>query len=445
MSGEPAWASKHVVLHHGDSREVLKALEPESLDALVSDPPYELGFMGKQWDASGVAYDVDLWRAAFRALKPGGHVLAFGGTRTYHRMAVAIEDAGFEIRDSIHWVYGSGFPKSHDVSKAIDKMLGVEREVVTDGHLSAGSESCKYLKAGVPCEGHGDERAQNGMTIHAQQTAPGSEEAARWTGWGTALKPSHEPIVVARKPMAGTVAQNVLEHGTGALNIEGCRVGAEDGRWPSNFLLDAEAAEVMDGQSGISKSTKAEMLLPKQPGFAGDVYGGDGNTDTATVRGHDDEGGASRFFPQFNLNEDDLTSFRYVAKPDRTERDVGLADLPKQQGGSYEGRLDGSLGAITKPSANIHPTVKPLDLMRWLIRLVTPPGGTVLEPFSGSGTTLVAAVLEDRNAVGIELTDDYLPIIQGRVEWAEREIRFGPVTGPTKVRKEAPGTMSLFD
>jgi site-specific DNA-methyltransferase (adenine-specific) len=387
-----------VRLFHGDCREVLGQLADASVDSVVTDPPYELGFMGKAWDAQGVAYDCALWREVLRVLKPGGHLLAFGGTRTYHRLACAIEDAGFEIRDSIHWLYGSGFPKSLDVSKAIDKAAGAERPRTEPQRRTNPSNA-------IATSGFG----ADGWAPQVNKAA--TPEAARWEGWGTALKPAHEPVVVARKPLAGTVAANVLAHGTGALNVDGCRVGTggdkgvwpitdrrhddvaytlaptptdnSQGRWPANVVLDPGAAEVLDRQSG------------------------------------DDEAGASRFFTVAGFTDADLTSFRYVAKPDRAERNAGL---------------DG----------NFHPTVKPLDLMRWLVRLVTPPGGTVLDPFAGSGTTLAAAVLEGFDVVGIELTADYLPLIEGRVRWAEAEARFGPVTGPTKVRKDV-GAPTLFD
>jgi site-specific DNA-methyltransferase (adenine-specific) len=298
---------------------------------------------------------------ALRVLKPGGHLLAFGGTRTYHRMACAIEDAGFEIRDSIHWVYGSGFPKSLNVGKQ-------------DG-----------------CEA--------------------------WEGWGTALKPAHEPIVVARKPLQGTVAGNVLVWGTGGLNIDGCRVGTDtvtintfdngakpfggavgeaftsrqsSGRWPANIVLDGAAAAALDQQSGVSVSDTG-----RQAGWQDKYVGG---TYTPISRtGYDDRGGASRFFTQADFGPDDWP-FVYQAKPSKRERNAGL----------------------DKPST--HPTVKPVALMRHLVRLVTPPGGTVLDPFAGSGTTLVAAVLEGMNAIGCEMTDEYLPIIEGRVAWAEEQV-----------------------
>jgi site-specific DNA-methyltransferase (adenine-specific) len=413
----PHFFTDRVRLFHGDCREVLRQLPDASVDAVVTDPPYELGFMGKAWDGSGVAYGVDLWREVLRVLKPGGHLLAFGGTRTYHRMACAIEHAGFEIRDSIHWLYGSGFPKSLDVSKAIDKAAGAEREVkpwIERQRVSvfAKDGADKTATSGnLECPLCGRWKFAPDYCKCPRDDGAATPEAAKWEGWGTALKPAHEPVVVARKPLVGTVAANVLEHGTGALNVDGCRVGTEpaftdrlgrkssggllnvtesvrrssggDGRWPVNVVLDPEAAEVLDQQSG------------------------------------DDEAGVSRFFTVAGFTDDDLTSFRYVAKPDRAERNAGL---------------DG----------NFHPTVKPLDLMRWLVRLVTPPGGTVLDPFAGSGTTLAAAVLEDRQAVGIELTAEYLPLIKGRVRWAQRESRFGPVTGPTKVRKDV-GAPTLFD
>jgi DNA modification methylase len=388
---------QRTTLHHGDCRKVLASLSDASVDSVVTDPPYELGFMGKAWDASGIAYSVAVWSEVLRVLKPGGHLLAFGGTRTYHRMACAIEDAGFEIRDSIHWLYGSGFPKSLDVSKAIDKAAGAKREVIGTASNFGASKAKDGKNA------FGDYAGQFDIT------APATAEASRWEGWGTALKPAHEPVVVARKPLVGTVAANVLAHGTGALNIDGCRVGAEGGttgctagpsggifgdglngafgrvvdglgRWPANVVLDPDAAAVLDGQAATEDP--------------------------------------SRFFTVAGFTDDDLTSFRYVVKPDKAERNVA--------------------------GQNIHPTVKPLDLMRWLVRLVTPPGGTVLDPFAGSGTTLAAGLLEGFTVVGIELTDDYLPIIEGRCQWAERESRFGPVVGPTKVGKDS-GATTLFD
>lgn len=404
---------------HADALATLKRARPEGVDAIVTDPPYELGFMGKTWDSSGIAYSVAFWTECLRVLKPGGHLLAFGGTRTYHRLAVAIEDAGFEIRDSIHWVYGSGFPKSQNVSKAIDKAAGAEREVVgrrepTGGVVSSSGSNFR------------DDGWQPNKEKLLAITAPATPEARRWDGWGTALKPSHEPIVVARKPLGGTVARNVLEHGTGAINVDGCRVGlsgekpptgsgdrrgsdtyAQDewtrtqmanggnvtpafGRWPTNLVLthpdcddvcadDCPVAE-MDRQSGIQKDGVAVQRNRKGE-KPNSVYGKYGTT--TDDQGYGGEGGASRFFPVF----------RYQAKAAKKERPVVQLDDRKIS----------------------HPTVKPVALMRWLVRLVTPPGGVVLDPFAGSGTTIEAAELEGFRAIGIEADDDSILLINERM------------------------------
>jgi hypothetical protein len=380
-------------LWHGDSRDVLASLADSWADSIVTDPPYELGFMGKGWDGTGVAYDVELWREAFRVLKPGGHLLAFGGTRTWHRLAVAVEDAGFEIRDSIAWLYGSGFPKSLDVSKAIDKAAGAEREVIGAGKYAARGRRTDNVVFG--------EATPSDREVI---TAPATADARTWQGWGTALKPAFEPVVVARKPLVGTVAANVLLHGTGALNIDATRIALDDavnldakqrqhvgsagmaglgesgfaadheqatynaaGRWPANVVLDEGQAAALDQQSGTTRSRTG------QPRGAAP---GDGWGMTATGAEYDDSGGASRFF--------------YVAKAPKSERPVveGVA----------------------------HPTVKPLTLMRWLVRLVTPPGGLVLDPFAGSGTTGEACALEGFRCLLIEQSAEYLPLIAARLD-----------------------------
>ena len=380
-----------VTIYHGDCRDVLLTMPDASVDAVVTDPPYELGFMGKAWDASGIAYDSAMWGEVLRVLKPGGHLLAFGGTRTWHRMVVAIEDAGFEIRDELAWLYGSGFPKSLDVSKAIDKAAGAEREVVG---VAAGAGTANTASLGV-------------FAPTYDATLPATPEAATWQGWGTALKPAHEPICLARKPLVGTVAANVLEHGTGALNVDGCRIATDDerrrnarggdnglngesafrirerraqeqpetsGRWPANVLLDEEAAALLDEQSGTLTSGK--MAAGTRPRGERTTYGRDaaGGYETRTDT-PGDTGGASRFF--------------YVAKASTAER-------PK---------VDGIA----------HATVKPLELMRWLVRLVTPPGGLVLDPFAGSGTTAEACIVEGFRCVLIEKDTDHLPLIEARL------------------------------
>ena len=369
---------------HGDCLEVMRGMADNSVDSIVTDPPYGLSFMGKKWD-----YDVpgeDIWRECLRVLKPGGHLLAFAGTRTQHRMAVRIEDAGFEIRDMIAWVYGSGFPKSHNVGNAVDKSLGCENR----GHaISSGSQI--HPTTGKP-------RA-NGELLPKYEGR--TDEGKKWAGFGTALKPALEPITVARKPLIGTVAENVLAHGTGAINVDGCRVGEEvvekgragrsecesnslgkklmgsedqqwqAGRWPANLIHDG-SDEVVAGFP-VTGPSKASVRGVGLTGDDAKVYG-KGDPEFNTLRGHNDNGGsAARFF--------------YCAKASKSDRGAG----------------------------NNHPTVKPTDLMRYLCRLVTPPGGIVLDPFMGSGSTGKAAALEGFQFIGIEREAEYCEIAKARI------------------------------
>ncbi len=395
-------------LRNGDCLEVLRTLPDNSIDAIVTDPPYGLAFMGKRWD-----YDVpsvEIWAECLRVLKPGGHLLAFAGTRTQHRMAVRIEDAGFEIRDMIAWVYGSGFPKSLDVSKAIDKAAGAEREVVGLNKFASING-----KANVNTYG---------TATRPDETAPATDAARQWEGWGTALKPALEPVTVARKPLAGTVAENVLAHGTGGLNIDGCRIGTSKdvpasvskkahancymggwkesgetpgvgghdptiGRWPANLIHDGseEVLAVFPHQKSPATYTRearaeGEWLHAKEAGTQQAGYG--------------DTGSAARFF--------------YCAKASAADRDDGVAGVA----GSLSGRRDGSLGSVTMRK-NTHPTVKPTDLMRYLCRLVTPPGGIVLDPFMGSGSTGKAAIAEGFRFIGIEREAEYVEIARARI------------------------------
>jgi site-specific DNA-methyltransferase (adenine-specific) len=403
----------------------MRDLPDASVDAVVTDPPYELGFMGKSWDSSGIAFNTDVWLECLRVLKPGGHLLAFGGSRTWHRIAVAVEDAGFQIRDSVAWLYGSGFPKSLDVSKAIDKAAGVEREVV-------GSKKWSNSKNHfVPGEKHSER-------VNLDETAPATEDAVKWQGWGTALKPAFEPVIVGRKPLVGTVAANVLEFGTGALNIDGTRIAGEvpsvpqpsfgvsdgvyefgsgegrngamssapAGRWPSNVVLDEFTAGLVDEQSGV---TKGQIGMKRISG-AKQLFDTGGRTDNQQfATGITDEGGASRFF--------------YVAKASKRDRNEGLDGLQDKSRPTMGNGIGDQPNQQIANNKNFHPTVKPTDLMRQLVRLVTPPGGVVLDPFTGSGSTGKAAILEGFEFIGCELTEEYLPIIEGRLDHAVATVK----------------------
>ena len=498
-------------LHTGNCLDVLATIPDNSVDAIVTDPPYGLAFMGKKWD-----YDVpseEIWRQCLRVLKPGGHLLAFAGTRTQHRMAVRIEDAGFEIRDMIAWVYGSGFPKSHDISKAIDKMDAAEEQqarryrftewvrsqgvtakqideatntkmgshytthptqpaIMTREHL----EQCRHLFTSVPewVEREADIRSVESKTFAEREvvgqgtgaistrkdlrndkgtvwganssefniTAPATPAAKTWQGWGTALKPALEPITVARKPFTGTVANNVLQWGTGGVNVDGCRVGtnAEEpnarkqktipnkrpdtehlqgivgngqgwdgtlGRFPANLIHDGS-----DEVLGMFPESVARPVNPENIGKSGN---GNNTKSEWTIGGkvttgyYDTEKSAARFF--------------YCAKASKRDRDEGCEGMRLRTAGERTNRVDGSAGITAYAGAmgqarNHHPTVKPTDLMRYLCRLVTPPNGTVLDPFMGSGSTGKAAILEGFQFIGIDMTPEYVDIARARIEHA---------------------------
>lgn len=412
-------------IRHGDCREVMAAMDAESVDSIVSDPPYGLSFMGKGWD-HGVP-GVEFWAEVLRVAKPGAHLLAFGGTRTYHRLACAIEDAGWEIRDCVMWVYGSGFPKSHDVSKAIDKAAGAEREVVGVSSVT-GARKSRTMDDG----NKGTRRTfQNEEAVVNNITAPATDAARQWSGWGTALKPAWEPIIVARKPLCGTVAENVLKHGTGGMNVDGCRVGTTvetwpatrsygggteyafthtgngvvnsqptgsppPGRWPANVIHDGSDEVV--GLFPAVKSGGQNATSHSRPGFSG-------GWSRPGCSGYYDSGSAARFF--------------YCAKASKADRDEGCEGLAERLSMRYGEKAQGPLPQQTpsKPVAqrNHHPTVKPTALMRYLCRLVTPPGGVVLDPFTGSGSTGKAAVLEGFRFIGIEREAEYVEIARARI------------------------------
>lgn len=402
-------------LINGSSPEALCTLDDNSVDSIVTDPPYGLSFMGKKWD-----YDVpsvDVWRECLRVLKPGGHLLAFAGTRTQHRMAVRIEDAGFEIRDMIAWVYGSGFPKSLDVSKAIDKAAGAVREVVGENPNSRPN----MVRVGA---------AVLSPRVDAPITAPATDLARQWEGWGTALKPALEPITVARKPLIGTVAENVTTWGTGAINVDGGRVPGDGGGW--NGLGDTPTnayAQDWRRPDGVQREPLGRFPANLIHDGSDEVVGlfpvsKDGVTGKRTANGsmfdmgaHDQwcgyggAGSAARFF--------------YCAKASRSDREDGCAHLEAKTAGEVTGgREEGSAGLESPRSGagrrreetrNHHPTVKPTDLMRYLCRLVTPPGGVILDPFMGSGSTGRGAVLEGFSFIGVEREADYIEIARARI------------------------------
>lgn len=448
-------------LHTGDCLEVLKSLDAGSIDAIVTDPPYGLAFMGKRWD-----YDVpstDIWQECLRVLKPGGHLLAFAGTRTQHRMAVRIEDAGFEIRDMIAWVYGSGFPKSLDVSKAIDKVNGeigrlhkftawmrttgltarqINEATQTNmgGHyLTAASQPAiptaalwkilRPLCADVPAWvdelvdrieaerevvgqkksgiANPDDRERHTVggsaSVVVDITAPATPEAQQWAGWGTALKPSLEPITVARKPFRGTVAETVLEYGTGAINVDGCRVAHEE----VCRMMAPSQANIDNPSEKCRQAGRREFVLELKPA---------GRWPANLIHDGSDEvtdlvGSAARFF--------------YCPKASKAEREAGLEGMEsihRVNGNKWTDQdyrvTNGERPptAESGPRTNHHPTVKPIDLMAYLCRLITPPNGTILDPFTGSGSTGVAALREGFKFIGIELNPEYAEIARKRIE-----------------------------
>lgn len=392
----------------GDSLDVLKTFEENSIDSIICDPPYGLSFMGKKWDYE--VPSVDIWKECLRVLKPGGYLLSFAGTRTQHRMAVNIEDAGFEIRDMIAWVYGSGFPKSLNISKAIDKREGVEHPKNT---LISGNRSM----------------SNGNYTRHKMDIQ--SDSAKQYEGWGTSLKPALEPITVARKPLSEkTVAENVLKHGTGGINIDESRVGNDlminqpgstnprismgngwqenaqatisEGRFPANFIHDGS-----DEVVSLFPDTKSGKMKQHIKGGTFNVFSKQYPRDVETIG---DSGSAARFF--------------YCAKASKADRDEGLEEMEEVR---HSDRVidDGAGGdnprnRTNQPRKNFHPTVKPTKLMQYLVKLVTPKGGTVLDPFMGSGSTGKACRLEGFDFIGIELDSEYVEIAKARISAVDK-------------------------
>lgn len=427
--------TKNYVLYHSDMNKMEEDIKENSIDAIITDPPYGLtsivkrfgkedsapakfgkdgafsrlskGFMGKEWDGSGVEYSVEAWQHCYNVLKPGGYLLAFGGSRTFHRIACAIEDAGFEIRDTIMWIYGSGFPKSTNIGTMLDKKNGVESKVVGIGKSGAKETHTNSLNlVKNPFGGEYEKKeAQN-----------------EWNGWGSCLKPAYEPIIVARKPFKGSLIDNVVENRVGGLNIDECRIPLNGetiaknvafkeekqsdgwgtkkcitelddrtGRFPANVILTYDENNFEEVCSGFPDTKSPKNGLRKSEGYNSNCYGKGIGIQAGMNNGeYGDSGSAARYF--------------YCAKASKKDRNEGLEEF-----------------------ANVHPTVKPTELMQYLVRLVTPKGGTIMDCFMGSGSTGKAVMYEnkERNAdykfIGIEMTEEYLPICEARIKNAAKE------------------------
>ena len=431
-------------LYNGNMLNMMEIIEPNSIDAIVTDPPYELNFMNKSWDNSGIAFRKETWRKCHDALKSGGYMLVFGGSRTFHRIACAIEDAGFEIRDTIMWLYGSGFPKSMDISKQIDKRGGKStswfgeylKNVLKERNMTQSDLSKHFLSKNggitgcvhnwvegknmptvkqfnkiceildLPFEKMKEAEREvigkkeytdnknimsvsnyNGERIHLDITIPSTDLAKQWDGWGTNLKPSFEPIIVARKPLKDSLVNNIIENGVGGINIDECRVELNGDKKTRGGCKTREdnISHLKFRANQVNKEDNSKGRFPSNT-----ILTYDDSDFDEVCDGLGDEGSASRYF--------------YCAKTSKRDRNEGLSSNNK----------------------NIHPTVKPTSLMQYLIRLVTPKGGTVLDPFNGSGSTGKACMYEnaDRNAnykyIGVELTEEYLPISKARIEFAEK-------------------------
>jgi len=421
MSLEPYYQEKGITLYEGDCREAMAAMPRESIDTIITDPPYGLEFMGKAWDRA--VPGPDFWTPALDVCKPGAMLMAFGGTRLYHRMICAIEDSGWEIRDCLMWLYGSGFPKSHDISKAIDKAVGAEREKIQPGNAPSYQRSIGNTRPWMDDPNH-----------KIDSNIPASPEAEQWNGWGTALKPAWEPIVLAMKSLDGTFAQNALRHGVAGLNIDGGRIGLTEkdaqamercntpgsdcfhksegtsygrptpskpldvtqGRWPANLILDEDTALMLDSQTG--ELTSGDAPLKRNSDVFRDCYGEFKGNSVCPPGRTSNSGGASRFF--------------YIAKPDAKDR-------------GHREKVEMPLfDTVDKGFRNTHPTVKPTPLMHRLLALQaylarltsTPKGGIVLDPFGGSGTTAIACRMVGRECILIEKDRENLDLTIERLK-----------------------------
>lgn len=425
-------------LYQGNMLDMLEILKPNCIDGIVTDPPYELNFMSKGWDNAGVSFKKETWQKCLEVLKPGGYLLAFGGSRTFHRIACAIEDAGFEIRDTIMWLYGSGFPKSQNIGKMYDKKMGNEREKV--GETKIGKTSLG--------DGSGWNTSQNMKDLKATGKVDITKGNSKWEGWGSCLKPSFEPIIVARKPFKGSLVDNVIEWGVGGINIDECRVPAKqgeydirhytnedcfqnlkpkeskfsvkaqpEGRFPANTILTYEQITFDEVCGGFPNTKKNGSI--KNPNLKNSL-GNNGIYNKYSEKqplweAYSDSGSAARYF--------------YCAKASKKDRDEGLDCFEQEKvNDGRQALVDNPFQRGETLRKNIHPTVKPTELMQYLIRLVTPNGGVVLDPFNGSGSTGKAVMYENKERakgykyIGIELDKEYLEISKARIDYVIRKI-----------------------
>lgn len=465
-------------IHEGKMQDVLDTFEPNSIDSIITDPPYELGFFGKAWDSSGVAFQKDTWEHCYRVLKPGGYLLAFGGSRTFHRIACAIEDAGFEIRDTIMWLYGSGFPKSMSIGKVIEskqvlgsgnirdiKRLNGKKEVAPSGFSSFEVMAEKKIK----------EYDKTKTEVEYQ-----TELGKKWDGWGTQLKPAYEPIIMARKPVDKTVLDNVIKWGVGGLNIDGCRVPygnetdnrigtdavntskcgfwkkegnsgevqmyKDNGRFPANVILtydDTDKEEVCGDMPDTNGGTFKEPTARKRNNGLGLGTDAERMGMSNAPDNYGDSGNASRYF--------------YCAKATSKDRDEGMDEF-ETQNRYFEDRRSNSFDIFatmndTKmPCKNIHPTVKPIELMQYLVRMVSPNGAKILDCFMGSGSTGKAVMFENRERksnyyfIGVEMTSEYLPICKARIEYGKYKYEYDIKSEQAKdMRELGYAQTSIFD
>lgn len=428
--------SEKYKIYNGSMLDMLEVIEQNSIDSIVCDPPYELGFMGEKWDSSGIAFQPKTWEKCLKVLKPGGYLLAFGGSRTFHRIAVAIEDAGFEIRDTIMWLYGSGFPKSMNIGLAIDKKNGVESKVVGIGKSGEAKTHIRTMKT---------------LTQKGKEVFGGEYEIKKatneWQGWGTALKPAYEPIIVARKPFKTTVAENIMKYGVGGINIDECRIGEtggvkkiniepNSGSKNSGFGCNGQLEELNDGRfpANVIHDGSEEVIS--------------GFPDTNPAKSHDGDGlpldtrnmgwGFKRMPSTIEDVGGSASRYFYTAKASKKDRDEGLEALPegllrrmrpdKDDNNPTGLNKEGRFAPVVRK--NIHPTVKPTELMQYLVRLVSPKGATILDPFMGSGSTGKAVMFENRERdanykfIGIDLEKEYCEIAEARIDYALNKYKY---------------------